>query len=92
MELHETKTLQHIDIYESCFICGNAMTLYTKADQAECEGQDWAYCASEDDTVQCSDCGALGWISIDDETASVSYDEESEHNVRCRELYEARKS
>jgi len=88
--MKETKELQHIVIFESCLICGDEFTLYTKADQSECEGQGWAYCATEDDTVQCSSCGAIGSITIDDETASVNYDEESEHNIRCAEEYEKR--
>ena len=84
------KTLQHIAIFENCFICGDAFTLYTEASQDECEGRGWEYCADEDDTVQCPSCGALGWIAIDDETASVGYDEESDHNVACLKLYESR--
>ena len=91
-ELREVKNLQHIEIFEDCVICGDQMTLYTKADQSECEGQGWSYCASEDDTVQCPSCGALGWITIDDQDASVNYDEESEHNEAVRKAYEARQS
>ena len=91
-EIKETRELNHVTIFEECFICGDELTLYTKADQSECEGRGWSYCAIEDDTVQCSSCGALGSITIDDETASVNYDEESDHNVRCREAYEARES
>jgi Zn finger protein HypA/HybF involved in hydrogenase expression len=85
------KALQHIVIFEGCFICGDELTLYTDADQSECEGNGWSYCATEDDTVQCSSCGAIGWITIDDQDASVNYDEESEHNEACRKAYEARK-
>lgn len=82
--------MQHIPIHESCPICGEEMILYTQAGQDDCEGQGWSYCATEDDTVQCPDCGAIGFITIDDETASVNLDEETEHNLVCRKLYEAR--
>lgn len=91
-EIKETQELQHIVIFEDCFICGDEFTLYTKADQDEAEGNGWAYVAFDGDTVQCATCGAIGWVSADGDDTGVNYDEESEHNVRCADAYEARRS
>jgi hypothetical protein len=95
-----SKELLHKEIPEECFICGESpVILYTEHDQlcgcpagrkcAEHSGWWWA---ADGETVQCPDCGAIGMVSADGESAHVSWDEESDHNVACAEKYEGRKS
>lgn len=92
------KQLHHVEIPEECFVCGSSpVTLYTDYEQkcecnqeGGCEACKSSWWAVDGDTVQCSDCGAIGMVSADGEVAYVMWDEESDHNVMCSENYERR--
>jgi len=88
-------------ISESCFICGNEMTLRTKCTQdvagIKAENglsdtdvvEECSWYAYDGDTVECLKCGAQAWASVDANEAYVAYDETTDHNVRCAEKWEA---
>ena len=43
-----------------------------------------AHCATDGDLVKCHECGAEGFVSMDEEGPfSVDWDETSVHNVNC---------
>lgn len=96
---------QVIAINESCFICGNDMDLRTKCPQEclycgeeghkecdeGCRGWEIEWWAYDGDEVSCRECGAKAWVTTEDGTACVTYDEETEHNIECFKRYEAKK-
>lgn len=95
-----SQDLQHIPISDECLICGDELILYTTAEQrcpcdqpSDCasETHEAEWFAADGDTVQCPDCGAIGYIHCD-ETAWVSMDEETDHNIACSQAYEARRT
>lgn len=91
LELTGSSKGQPVVIGESCFICGNEWTLYTTAEQPAGE-PDGAYSGHDGDSVECLECGAIAWLSVDGEegTAYVNYEETSDHNLECARKYEAK--
>lgn len=81
--------IQQIEIPEECFICGETpVILHTDADQSE-KQEHMSYWAGDGDKVTCPGCGAIGMISADDEIASCTWDETTDHNVECAKKYDA---
>ena len=78
------------------------MTLYTKSPQDVAgiraehglsetdEIEEGSWFAYDGDTVKCSDCGAEAYVSMDCDTAYVTWDEMTAHNSECAKKYEAR--
>ena len=72
------------------FKCECAMHGFNDDEQRKYESAHWI--ASEADDVICPGCGAIGYIVIDDDTASVSWDECCEHNIAMWKKHENIKS
>jgi hypothetical protein len=83
---------------ESCLVCGDSLTLYTDAEQPARPVRKtkrhttYSYCAEDGDEVQCKTCGFLAMASVDAESAEITWDETSEHNVKCAEAWEVKES
>lgn len=90
---------RRVTIDELCFICDTKWTLITRQPQ-ECsldcgaeENDEGRVCpehgwhAYEDDKVECERCGAVGYVVVDDYAAVIGYDEDTPHNIACREKH-----
>ena len=83
-----------------CFICGAEFWIHTNAEQEDrvdvrhygepyrADIRSYSWTAGDGDEVICDDCGAMGWVSADGETAYVSWDEMDEHNTKCYDAWE----
>ena len=73
---------------EDCFICGGDVELITDIEQPT----DGSWLAVDGDRVECIEdgCGAQMYISADGESADVTQDEDSPHNVGCYKRWEAK--
>lgn len=84
------KAMQKLVIPESCLVCGDEMTLYTTADQSECQAHE-SFRAYDGDKIECESCGFRGWMSCDDQIAEANWDETDAHNVKVAEEYEKKR-
>lgn len=88
-----------VETCDDCFICGSVMFVSTTCpqkcqcdDTESCERhEDFAYFAYDGDVASCKECGSVGWVSVDGDSAYVNYDEECNHNFACYNAYERRK-
>lgn len=73
---------------ESCHVCGNELEIHTEASQ---EGVSDGWLAFDGDKAECPECGFQGWVCADEDGAYINWDETSEHNLKCADIYEKKR-
>lgn len=67
---------------EDCFICGDEFIIHTDVPQDEKDANDeYIYLAQDGDLAKCPGCGAVGYVSADEQGAGISWDDSSELNL-----------